>query len=67
MPASADDDKGLSADEAAAWLARYGRNEIVEQKPGWAAALAIKLWAPVPWMLETAVILQVFLGEYLEA
>ncbi len=26
-----------------------------------------KLWAPVPWMLEAAVLLQLALGEYVEA
>jgi H+-transporting ATPase len=32
----------------------------------WRMALA-KFWAPVPWMLEAAVILQVVLHEYVEA
>ncbi len=26
-----------------------------------------KLWAPVPWMLEAAILLQLFLGDYVEA
>src|SRR6202021_4063074 len=26
-----------------------------------------KLWAPVPWMLEAAILLQIFLGDYVEA
>jgi H+-transporting ATPase len=26
-----------------------------------------KLWAPIPWMLEAAIVLQVVLGEYVEA
>ena len=26
-----------------------------------------KFWAPVPWMLEAAIVLQVVLGEYVEA
>ncbi len=26
-----------------------------------------KLWAPIPWMLEAAIILQLGLGDYLEA
>jgi H+-transporting ATPase len=34
--------------------------------PAWRTALA-KFWAPVPWMLEGAIVLQVFLREYVEA
>jgi H+-transporting ATPase len=34
--------------------------------PAWRMALA-KFWAPVPWMLEAAIILQIGLGEYIEA
>src|SRR6202167_5832365 len=34
--------------------------------PAWRMALA-KFWAPVPWMLESAVILQIALNEYVEA
>ena len=29
--------------------------------------LAAKLWAPVPWMLEAAIILEIVLGKYFEA
>ncbi len=32
----------------------------------WRMALA-KLWAPVPWMLEAAIILQLILRAYVEA
>ena len=32
----------------------------------WRMALA-KFWAPVPWMLEAAVVLQLVLHEYVEA
>jgi H+-transporting ATPase len=31
------------------------------------ARAAAKLWAPVPWMLEAAVLMQLLLGDYLEA
>jgi H+-transporting ATPase len=34
--------------------------------PAWRLALA-KFWAPVPWMLEAAILLQLGLGEYIEA
>jgi H+-transporting ATPase len=34
--------------------------------PAWRMGLA-KFWAPVPWMLEAAIILQTALQEYVEA
>jgi H+-transporting ATPase len=58
---------GLSSDEARARLGEFGPNELPDttMRP-WRMALA-KLWAPVPWMLEGAIILQLVLHEYLEA
>ena len=58
---------GLSSDEARSRLEKSGPNEMPDTavRP-WRRALA-KFWAPVPWMLEAAVILQVLLHEYVEA
>jgi len=58
---------GLSADEARLRLAKYGANQIPDtaEEP-WRNALA-KFWAPVPWMLEAAVILQIMLHDYAAA
>lgn len=58
---------GLTSDDAKARLAQYGPNAIRDTtlRP-WRMALA-KFWAPVPWMLEAAIILQVVLHEYVEA
>jgi H+-transporting ATPase len=58
---------GLSSDEARARLERFGPNEMPDtaMRP-WRIALA-KFWAPVPWMLEAAVVLQLVLHEYVEA
>jgi H+-transporting ATPase len=58
---------GLSSDEAAARLEKFGPNEMPDtaMRP-WRTALA-KFWAPVPWMLEAAIVLQLILHEYLEA
>ena len=58
---------GLSSDEARARLAKSGPNEVPDtaMRP-WRMAVA-KFWAPVPWMLEAAVLLQVVLHEYVEA
>ncbi|MGD0530421.1 MAG: HAD-IC family P-type ATPase [Polyangiaceae bacterium] len=58
---------GLSSDEARARLEKSGPNEMPDttMRP-WRMALA-KFWAPVPWMLEAAVVLQLVLHEYTEA
>ncbi|MDY0329745.1 MAG: plasma-membrane proton-efflux P-type ATPase [Thiomonas sp.] len=59
--------QGLSAAEAAARLARFGPNAIAEQTvPAW-RQLLLKFWAPVPWMLEAVIVLQLLLGRDLEA
>ena len=58
---------GLTSDEARARLAKFGPNAMPDTaiRP-WRMALA-KFWAPVPWMLEAAIILQTVLHEYVEA
>lgn len=58
---------GLSTPEAWARLAQFGPNTTPgEQSSAWRRALA-KFWAPVPWMLEAAVLFEVLLGDYLQA
>jgi H+-transporting ATPase len=67
-PASgARDRSGLTSDEARRLLAQYGFNEVAEPKRNPLLALLAHFWAPVPWMLEAAVVLQALLGDYLEA
>jgi H+-transporting ATPase len=58
---------GLTTAEAQLRLARDGSNAIVDvsQHPVWRAVK--KLWAPVPWMLEAAILIQLGLGDYVEA
>jgi len=58
---------GLAADEVRRRLAESGPNAI--PNPGLRPlrrALA-KLWGPVPWMLEAAIVLELVLGKYAEA
>jgi H+-transporting ATPase len=58
---------GLTSAEAAHLLSQYGPNAIPEaKKHPWLDFLK-RLWGPVPWMLETAVILEIVLGKYDEA
>ncbi len=62
-----DPSRGLTSNQARALLADGGPNEVPDptERP-WRMALS-KLWAPVPWMLEAAVVLQIVLREYVEA
>lgn len=59
--------QGLTTQEAIARLQQYGQNIIPETKPHPWLAFLKRLWGPVPWMLEIAVILELFLGKYDEA
>jgi H+-transporting ATPase len=59
--------RGLTSDDARTRLTKYGPNAMPDTAiPPWRMALA-KFWAPVPWMLEAAIILQAVLHEYVEA
>jgi H+-transporting ATPase len=67
IPSGTDTPAGLTGDEARRRLAEFGPNAIAEETPSpWRAVLA-KLWAPIPWLLEAAIIIQIGLGKYLEA
>ncbi len=58
---------GLTTSEAERRRAAYGANAIVEAAPHrWRSFLA-KFWSPVPWMLEAAIVLQLWLGQTIEA
>ena len=58
---------GLTTQEARARRAACGANLVPEYEPAaWRRALG-KFWAPVPWMLEAAILVQFTLHEYLEA
>src|SRR5665213_2541885 len=58
---------GLTSDEALRRLAANGRNAVQDVVQHPINRALKKLWAPVPWMLEAAILLQVALGEYVEA
>ena len=58
---------GLTTAEALALLARHGPNEVAETRENTWLAIARKFWAPVPWMLEAAVLLTVVLGRLADA
>ena len=65
--AGADGIPGLTSDKARELIGKYGPNAMPDTAiQPWRMALA-KFWAPVPWMLEAAIILQAALHEYIEA
>ena len=58
---------GLTTAEADRRRAEHGANIVAAEAPArWRVFLA-KFWSPVPWMLEAAILLQLWLGQYIEA
>jgi H+-transporting ATPase len=58
---------GLSSGEAHRRLQQIGPNAIIDVAQHPIRRALQKLWAPVPWMLEAAILLQLGLGDYVEA
>jgi H+-transporting ATPase len=68
-PAATDpaDQAGLSSSEAADRLAKFGPNAVAEQEVHLLKKIAQHFWAPVPWMLEATIALQLAIGQRLTA
>lgn len=58
---------GLSREKAERRLAKFGPNVVADASERWISAIAGKLWAPLPWMLEATILLELFLGHALQA
>jgi H+-transporting ATPase len=58
---------GLSSAEAASRRAEVGPNAVVEEHVHPLKRVARHFWAPVPWMLEATVALQIAIGQWLTA
>ncbi|MHB1862459.1 MAG: HAD-IC family P-type ATPase [Gemmatimonadaceae bacterium] len=58
---------GLSSDEAGRRLEQAGPNAMPDTSMHPLRRAVGKLWAPVPWMLEAAILLEVGLGKHVEA
>ena len=58
---------GLSSAEATRRRAEYGANAVVEEKTSILKRVASHFWAPVPWMLEATILLQIVIGQRLTA
>jgi H+-transporting ATPase len=58
---------GLTSVEARRRLAKFGPNAIPDTTLSPLRRAVEKFWAPVPWMLEAAIVLQLALGKYVES
>jgi H+-transporting ATPase len=58
---------GLTSAEAAARLKQHGLNRVEEERRRPVLAFLSKFWAPVPWMLEATVILEILVHKRDEA
>jgi H+-transporting ATPase len=58
---------GLTSDEARRRLEKFGPNAVPDTALHPLGRALTKFWAPVPWMLEAAIVLELALGKYVEA
>jgi H+-transporting ATPase len=59
--------QGLTSREAAKRLHEYGLNTVRQERANPLLVFLDKFWAPVPWMLEATISLQLLLGKTVEA
>jgi H+-transporting ATPase len=57
---------GLTSEEARRRLDQVGPNSMPDTSSHPARSALEKLWAPIPWMLEAAIVLEIVLGKYVE-
>ena len=58
---------GLTSAEARSRLEKSGPNSMPDTALHPLRRALAKFWAPVPWMLEAAIVLEIVLGKYIEA
>lgn len=58
--------EGLTDAEAQKRLSQNGYNEIQEEKASFVRNVIEKLWGPIPWILEAALLLEVAFGKVAE-
>ncbi len=58
---------GLTSDEARRLLAKFGPNAMPDTSMHPLRMALEKFWAPVPWMLEAAIVLELVVGKQVEA
>jgi H+-transporting ATPase len=64
---AANNQRGLTSADARARLTQFGPNAVVEDEAHPLSRLLQRFWAPIPWLLEATIIIQLFLGERVEA
>src|ERR1035438_8195061 len=57
---------GLSSDDFRRRLEKFGPNAMPDMSVHPMRRALTKFWAPVPWMLEAAIVLEIALGKYVE-
>ena len=57
---------GLTTDEARQRLEKFGPNAVSDTAERPLRRALAKFWAPIPWMLEAAIVLEIGLGKYVE-
>jgi H+-transporting ATPase len=57
---------GLTSEEARTRLEKFGPNAVPDTAERPLRRALTKFWAPVPWMLEAAIVLEIALGKYVE-
>ncbi|OBK02621.1 plasma-membrane proton-efflux P-type ATPase [Mycolicibacterium conceptionense] len=58
---------GLSSQQAADRLSRFGPNEITDHQPNPLLTFLGYFWAPIPWMIEIALVLSLIVQHWPEA
>jgi H+-transporting ATPase len=61
-----DTKQGLSQAKVEELRGQYGYNEVSEEPPSRLRAILKRLWGPIPWMLEAALVLEIVLGKSVE-
>ncbi|MGB9760242.1 MAG: plasma-membrane proton-efflux P-type ATPase [Thermoproteota archaeon] len=59
--------RGLSSEEAKELLKKYGPNAMTIKQHSRTKVLLSKFWGLVPWMLESAILIDLVLGRWIEA
>ena len=57
---------GLTGDEGRLRLEKFGPNSVPETTLHPLARALANFWAPIPWMLEAAIVLELSLGKFIE-
>src|ERR1017187_3755301 len=58
---------GLTSNEPRRRLQKFGPNAVPDTSLHPLRRALTKFWAPVPWMLEAAILVEIVLGKYVEA